>query len=306
MNSPVGPRPARLAPRRRALADADVAALLEAMPGLPLPPELQTRWPVDDRSPERRAARAAAYARMVGRGVLTRSPAGPDDLIDAMNPAVFEALTLPGAADVVVLVRSWCRDTSFVAGFALSGERGVGMVRRWEVPAGGGAGVGSNGRAVARPGLELSAFLADSLLPEILRTVPPVEGHPPGAAAGVDVRALDSAALVAALRDRRPDIVGALCERAGLATTPPELEDLADRWEGGLDVSLRRPGGSDALTGTWWLAGGRWLRALVSGAGGDAPFEGLLELRPTTRAVIEADLLAALVRLSRAEVDDGG
>ncbi len=292
-----------------------MAALLEALPGLPLPVALQTRWPDDMDAPARQAARAAAYVHMTARGVLTRAPAGPDDVIDAMNPAVLDALLLPATADVGVLVRSWCRGTSFVGGYALRGDRGVGMVRRWDVEDVNGV-VGR--RTAARPGLELSAFAAASALTELLRTVPPVEGHPgEPSGLGIDLRALDSAALVAALRAGRNDVAGTLCERAGLVTVPPVLQDLAERWEGAFEVTLRRRDGAlPPVSGTWWLAGGRWLRALVTGAGepggasrdpGD--LDGLLELRRTTRGAVEADLLAALVEqlsVERGEVDDRG
>lgn len=302
-------RPAPPPPsRRRALADDDVAALVEAMPGLPLPPLLVSRWPLAADEVAVARARLAAYERMTRTGVMTHLPDGPTGVVDAMNPAVLDALALPGVADVHVQVRSWYRDVSFVAALATSGDRGVGMVRRWVV----GRAVDRGGvSSSARPGMELSAFAGESLLAEILRTVPPVEGDPADADDGseTDLSALDAAALVAALREDRLDVARALCAKAGLGQVPSVLDDLAVRWDGALEISVRRPDGAvPPVTGTWWIAGGRWLRALVSAGStapaaadealtppGDERLAGLLSLRPTTRKAVADDVLAALV-----------
>ena len=307
-NALAGRRPAPPAPRRRALADDDVAALVEAMPGLPLPPPLACRWPSDADEVAVARARLAAYERMTRTGVLTRLPDAPASVVDAMNPAVLEALALPGVADVLVQVRSWYRDVSFVAAFATTGDRGVGMVRRWDVGREMHSGRVSSS---ARPGMELSAFAGESLLAEILRTVPPVEGEPADTADGseTDLSALDAAAVVAGLRDDRRAVARALCARAGLDQVPSVLDDLAVRWDGALEISVRRPdGAAPPVTGTWWVAGGRWLRALVSEAPtaptdegqaatppGDERLAGVLSVRPTTRKAVADDVLAALV-----------
>lgn len=101
----LGDRRPELRPRRRALSDDDVAALLEAMPGLPLPLGLVTTWP--PRAPASEVAQAcdAAWQRLHETGVLTPRPVAVGDVPSATDPAVLEALTLPGVADLLVTAR---------------------------------------------------------------------------------------------------------------------------------------------------------------------------------------------------------
>jgi hypothetical protein len=209
-----------------------------------------------------------------------------------VHPAVLEALVLPGAADVLVTVRSWARDVAFEAGLALAGDRAVAMVRRWDV-------LGPPGRPVRSPrgGLELSAFAAGRLLDEVMRVLPPERVGGAGEAGGtLDLRPLDVVALVAAVREGRDDVAQALAQQAGLDGVPGVLEDLALHRDGAVEVVVRRPDAAvPAVTGSWWLAGGRWLRAVVTRGSGQDPLTGLLSTRATSRGDAREDLRTALV-----------
>jgi len=289
----VGTPAAAPASRRRALLDAEVAALVEAMPGLPVPPDLLSGWSPGLTGRALEDARRAAWESLARSGVLTRVPGTVAELPDVVNPAVLEALLLPVAATVVVGVRSWVRETAFAARLAVSGDRGAGVVRRFRV-------VG--GERTAEPGLELGAFAAESLLGEVLRVLPPGQVGVAGEdATGTSLRAVDSAAVVSALREGRTDVAEELARQAGLDGVPAVLEDLALRREGSVEVSLARPDGlAPAVEATWWLAGGRWWRAVVEAG---EPLQERLHLRATSREEAGQDLLVALTGLLSAEQD---
>ncbi|MFP5333676.1 MAG: hypothetical protein ACLGIV_00015 [Actinomycetes bacterium] len=159
--------------------------------------------------------------------MLIRRPTVVDDVPSAMNPAVLEALTLPGVADLLLTVRNWVAEAAVQGALAVAGDRCSGVVRRWRVD-----------RGPALPGLELSAFAAERVLDEVMRLLPPA-GVPPA---------------------------GAELQPAVLPAVPVALEDLALRRGGGVDVTLRRPDGAvPAVGGSWWLAAGRWWRVVLDG-----------------------------------------
>lgn len=293
----VGAAPAVPAPRRRGLADAEVAVLVEAMPGLPLPADLLSGWSPELSGEAQQAARRAAWESLAASGVLTGVPGSVAELPRLVNRAVLEALALPATATLVVGVRSWAREVAFAGRLAVDGDRGSGVVRRFAV---------RGGERTPEPGLELSAFAAESLLDEVLRVLPPSRvGVPAEEASGVDLRAVDSAAVVAAVREGRTAVADELARQAGLDGVPAVLEDLALRREGGAEVSLARPDGlRPPVVATWWLAGGRWWRALSAPAQADEPLRQTLRLRPTSREEARDDLLLAMTGLLAAQ-DDG-
>ncbi len=313
MSLRVGPAPAVPPARRRVLADDDLAALLEALPGLPLPPEQVRTWATDAPADAVDRARQEAWRRLAADGVLRGPPGDVDGVAALVDPAVLAALVLPARADLLVRCRSWAGSDAFDAHLAVAGLRGTATVRRTAV-------TGSAGRVGSEPspGLELGAFAASGLLGEVLRAVPPVEGGPvddpadDAGTAAVRVGATASAAVVAAVRDGRDDVAVGLWARAvaegatgGAGDDLPEvLVDLALHRAGAVDLAVRRPDGAvRPAVAAWWLAAGRWWRvrtvparsAAGRGAAGPGPDGVDLVLAPTTRSGLADDVLDLLV-----------
>lgn len=232
-------------------------------------------------------------------GPAAGPPAGPAGAAEPepveLDDALAEALTLRSTALLEIEVAATAGDRGVLGVLWTDGSVGSALVRgvdvRREPPA----------ASRPRPGIEVSAFPASRLLPEVQRLVP--EATNSVGAVTADVPLELSVALGRALREGNGPVVRALTAELGLAEPPAVVDALARTMDGSLVITARSVGRHDVSAGSWLRCAAGWVELLR--VPGD-----VVRHRPVTREDVDRtvlhDVAGRLGRALRAASPDDG
>lgn len=291
------------------LLTADELHVLEhRTPHLVLPRAFHTEWGSDMTPQEIREREVRAVARLRDRRLLARSDeALPDDLTAAVDPDFAAFLSMPQFATAAIDSSCWTLDRTAVQSVSVIGAHALALLRTQRVDHSDAALAEYGAAARDEDGVEIRAFDTAGLAQQLLRPLSALHDVPDPRGRSTDVVVLplaDAEALVLALRQDRPDVVGAVVERLQSPQAAVLFGGVAQRVDGGfrLDALSRAGVPLRRWTDTWLRSADGWVAVSIDTpdleAAGMDPSTVAEGTRVSIRAVRRADIVAEVLTIA--------
>ncbi|WP_426737279.1 hypothetical protein [Plantibacter sp. 2H11-2] len=291
------------------LLTADELHVLEhRTPHIVLPPAFHTEWGSDVQPAEVREREQRAVARLRERRLLAGGDDSlPDDLTADVDPDFAAFLSMPQFATAAVDASCWTLDRTAIQSVSVIGAHALALLRTQRVDHSD-ASVAEHGTAARdEDAVEIRAFDAAGLAQQLLRPLSALHDVPDTRGRSTEVVVLplaDAEALVLALRQDRPDVVGAVVEQLHSPQAAVLLGGVAQRIDGGfrLDALSRSGEPMRRWTDTWLRGADGWVAVSVDTpdveAAGMDPSTVAEGTRVSLRAVRRADIVAEVLAIA--------
>jgi hypothetical protein len=289
------------------LLSADELHVLEhRTPHLVLPHAFHTEWGSEVSPEEIRERELRAVARLRERRLLAHGNGGvPDDLTADVDPDFAAFLSMPQFATAAVDASCWTLDRTAIQSVSVIGAHALALLRTQRVDHSD-ASLAEHGTAARdEDAIEIRAFDTAGLAQQLLRPLSALHDVPDSRGRSTDVVVLplaDAEALVLALRQDRPDVIGAVVDHSPQAASL--LGGLAKRIDGGfrLDALSRLGSPARRWTDTWLRSSDGWVAVTLDTPDIDPastdPTAVAEASRVSLRAVRRADIVAEVLTIA--------
>lgn len=304
-------------PTTRTRPAADAAFLLSAdelhvlehrTPHIVLPQAFHSEWG-DEVSPTEVGEREMrAIARLRERRILSRGDdALPQDLTDSIDADFAAFLSMPQFATAAIDASCWTLDRTAIHSVSVIGAHSLGLLRTQRVDHSDAALAEHGTAARDEDAVEIRAFETAGLAQQLLRPVTALHEAVDSRGRSGEVVVLplaDAEALVLALRQDRPDVLGAVVEQLHSPQASTLFGGVAKRIDGGfrLDALSRVADPARRWTDTWLLGADGWVAVSVDTPdvqSADMDVATIAEnSRVSLRAVRRADIIAEVLAIS--------
>ncbi|MBF4568325.1 hypothetical protein ITJ57_06030 [Plantibacter sp. VKM Ac-2880] len=291
------------------LLSADELHVLEhRTPHLVLPHAFHTEWGSEVSPEEIRERELRAVTRLRERRLLAHGDGGvPDDLTADVDPDFAAFLSMPQFATAAVDASCWTLDRTAIQSVSVIGAHALALLRTQRVDHSD-ASLAEYGTAARdEEAIEIRAFDTAGLAQQLLRPLSALHDVPDSRGRSTEAVVLplaDAEALVIALRQDRPDVVGAVVDQLHSPQAASLLGGLAKRIDGGfrLDALSRLGSPARRWTDTWLRSSDGWVAVTVDTPDIDPastdPTAVAEASRVSLRAVRRADIVAEVLTIA--------